>query len=407
MYGLVLMTAMTTAPSTPEFNGYFRDLLFGNCSGYTAPRYNCGGAFYPAGCSGSFYAGCNGCNGDTFLNRVRRWFDRGDCCGGVGSGYGFGCAGSRYGCAGTAAYSCFGSSAAAYSCFGAPAVSYTPVVNGGQSCYGGPTPSAPPPEFNPYPTTPLIPGSGPEPTIPYAPPEAAPGTNLNALRATSSTGNSALVSNNATDSARATVIIRLPADARLFADDRALSLKGAERKFVTPALPASQDFTYRFRVEYERDDETVSVTRKVSVRAGATVAIEFSDLTARAAAGRGPSVGVGSVVVVPASMPAAKPAISESASAASPPSSPVSAHVDRATITVKLPPGTALYVDNRKSPSNDPVRQFTTPPLPAGRDFAYLMKAEIVRNGQTETFTQKVPFRAGERVEVDFSSIGR
>ena len=78
-----------------------------------------------------------------------------------------------------------------------------------------------------------------------------------------------------------------------------------------------------------------------------------------------------------------------------------------ATITVKLPPGATLYVDDRKSPSTDPIRQFSTPPLPAGRDFSYLMKAEIVRNGQTETFTQKVPFRAGERVEVDFGSIGR
>ena len=154
MYGLVLMTAMTTTPNAPEFNGYFRDLFSGNCngcSGYTAPRYNCGGAYYPAG--------CNGCSGDTFMNRVRRWFDRGDCCGGVGSGYGFGCSGSRYGCSGSMAYSCFGSTAAAYSCFGAPAVSYTPVVNGGQSCYGGPIPSAPPPTFDSWPSTPGVPAA--------------------------------------------------------------------------------------------------------------------------------------------------------------------------------------------------------------------------------------------------------
>ena len=83
MYSLVLMTAMSTTPNAPEFNGFFRDLFFGNCSGcsgYTAPRYSCSGSnypagcsgsYYPAGCSGSYYNGCNGCNGDTFLNRVR------------------------------------------------------------------------------------------------------------------------------------------------------------------------------------------------------------------------------------------------------------------------------------------------------------------------------------------------
>jgi uncharacterized protein (TIGR03000 family) len=402
MYGMVLMTAMTAAPDAPRFNGYFRDLLFGNCSGcagYTAPRYNCGGSNYPAGCSGSFYNGCNGCNGDTFLNRVRRFFDRGDCCGGVGSGYGFGCSGARYGCGAASSYSCFGS--AAYSCFGGPAVSYTPVFNGGQSCYGGPVPSAPPPLFDSLPTTP----AGPPPTIPYAPPEVAPAGSLNTA-ARPPANNPALVSNSSAP-ARATVVVRLPADARLFADARQLALTGAERKFVTPELPPNQDFTYRFRVEYERDGETLSVTRKVPVRAGGSVTIEFSDLTAKSAPGPGPAVGGGAVAVTPVARPAetAEPKTAAPAPGAPAPTSPGAA--ERATITVKLPPGATLYVDDRKSPSAEPVRQFSTPPLPAGRDFAYLMKAELVRNGQTETFTQKVPFRAGERVEVDFTAVGR
>ena len=194
---------------------------------------------------------------------------------------------------------------------------------------------------------------------------------------------------------------------RLFADGRPLSLTGAERKFVSPELPPSQDFTYRFRIEYERDGETISVTKKVPVRAGATATIEFTDLTAKSAPERGPRIGAGAVAVVPAAMPVTKQIKPETTTTESKPSLPSTAPSDRATITVKLPPGAALYVDDRKSPSTDPVRQFSTPPLPSGRDFAYLMKAEIVRNGQTETFTQKVPFRAGERVEVDFGSIGR
>ncbi|MFM8272672.1 MAG: TIGR03000 domain-containing protein, partial [Gemmata sp.] len=88
------------------------------------------------------------------------------------------------------------------------------------------------------------------------------------------------------------------------------------------------------------------------------------------------------------------------------PSAPAAPTTDRATITVKLPPGATLYVDDKKSPSKDAVRQFATPPLPAGREFAYQLKAEIVRDGQPETLTQKVPFRAGERIVVDFTSLG-
>jgi len=419
MYSLVLMTAMTTTPEAPQFNGFFRDLFFGNCNGcngcngYTAPRYNscsgCTGSSYLAGCSGSYYNGCNGCNGDTFLNRVRRWFDRGDCCGGSGSGYGFGCSGSRYGCSGTAAYSCFGSSAA-YSCMGGPAVSYAPVMNG-QSCFGTPMPmmGSPAPIFDTLPTTPAIPG--PPPSIPYAPPEAAPGTNMT----TGLKPAGGLVASDVAGSGRATVVVRLPADARLYADARQLGLTGAERKFVTPALPPGQSFTYRFRVEYERDGETVSVTKRVPVHAGGSVTLEFTDLTARAVPEKTPALGGGAFAIIPTANAAAKPEPTPEPKIASPltrpaastPSSPAGAATDRATITVKLPPGATLYVDDRKSPSTDPVRQFSTPPIPAGRDFAYLMKAEIVRNGQTETFTQKVPFRAGERVEVDFTTIGR
>jgi uncharacterized protein (TIGR03000 family) len=399
MYSLVLMTAMTTAPDTPDFNGYFRDLFRGNCAGCygtnLAPRYSCYGGYggcgsyypascqgsaYPVGCSGSFYNGCNGCAGDTFVNRVRRWFDSWGCCGGRSSSYGCG--------------------ATAYSCFGGPAVSYTPVFNGGQSCYGGPIPFAPAPMFDQYPANPAIPGTAPPPpTIPYAPPDPAPGTNLNTGVKPAGHTSSALVSNGATG--RATVIVKLPADARLFADARQLSLTGAERKFVSPELPAGQEFTYRFRIEYDRDGETVSVTKKVPVRAGGTVTVEFADLTAKNAGG-----ATGPVAVTPTANPVEEKPVTPVAHAPGSPN-PGAPTTDRATITVKLPAGAALYVNERRSPSTEAVRQFSTPPLPVGQEFSYLMKAEIVRNGQTETFTQKVPFRAGERVEVDFTAIGR
>jgi len=258
-----------------------------------------------------------------------------------------------------------------------------------------------------------MPGMVPPAAIPYAPPGAAPGFNPQNTGFRPSNDGSALVSNGA--SARATVIVRLPIDARLFADAKALSLTGAERKFVSPELPVGQEFVYRFRVEYERDGETVSVTKKVAVRAGAMLDIEFTDLTAKATtekpAPRQVPSGNTAVAATPTSNPvhpATTPTVATPTSA--PPVAPAPAGQtggDRATITVKLPAGATLFVDDRKSPSTEAVRRFSTPPLPTGRDFAYLMRAEIVRNGQTETFTQKVPFRAGERVDVDFSTIGQ
>jgi uncharacterized protein (TIGR03000 family) len=404
MYSLVLMTAMTGAPNGPEFNGYFRDLLFGcggcncngsssaapaGCTGAYAPRYSC----YGGGCNGSSYTyGCNGCNGNSFLNRVRHWFDPpAGCCGGSGSGYNYGCCGGSgysYGCSGSS-YSCFGSSS---------------------MCYGGSAP-IPTPIYDPYPSYPSLPGvAPPPPSIPYAPPEVAPGpTGLNTGVRPAGHNTAALASNGPTG--RATVLVKLPADARLYADSKALNLTGTERKFVSPELPAGQEFVYRFRAEYERGGETLSVTKKVPVKAGATLTIEFTDLTAAKAApeqnadkknDKGNTViaatptsnsGAGNAIIPSVTPPVAPPVVAP----------PAAGPTERATIAVKLPPGATLFVDGQKSSSNEPFRQFTTPALPTGREFAYLLRAEVVRNGQTETFTQKVPFRAGERVEVDFT----
>jgi len=212
--------------------------------------------------------------------------------------------------------------------------------------------------------------------------------------------------------ARATVIVKLPADARLFADGRALTLTGPERKFVSPELPVDQEFVYRFRAEYERDGEMVSVTKKVPVRANTTAMVEFIDLTAARPAAPTPGTATATGANKSDKEAPGKPTGQEPTRVEPPvapaPTPPVRAPGgDRATITVKLPPGATLYVDDRKSPSQEPVRSFSTPPLPAGREYAYLLKAEVVRNGQPETLTQKVPFRAGERVIVDFTSLGR
>ncbi|MDB5312035.1 MAG: hypothetical protein JWO38_6237 [Gemmataceae bacterium] len=440
MYSLVLMSAMSTAPNTAEFNGYFRDLFRGgNCSGCTGCTGCCGGsARYSCygGCSGSSdYSSCNGCCGGLFSgfgSRVRSWFNAGGCCGG--------CCGGNYarsiGCSGVS-YGCYGS--AAYSCFGGPVAAYTPVFNGGVSCQGGPIMSAPAPVFEPYPSSPSYPG-GPAPVIPYSEPVPAPppgGPGINIERSTSGprpAGYSApaatVVANPGGMANRATVLVRLPADAKLYADGTPLRMTGGERKFVTPELPGGMEFTYRFTVEYERNGEVVSVTKKVPVRAGGSGVVEFADLTATkpvptdgpaAPAGKSESLAAAPVSiskpdptpVVPSVLPGGvNPGTAGGHTPAGPPATAGSGagdpqgRAERATITVKLPAGATLYVDDRKSPSADPVRRFTTPPLPAGREFGYLLRAEVVRNGQPEYVMQKVAFRAGEQVVVDFTTLG-
>lgn len=360
MYSLVLMSAMSTAPTTAEFNGYFRDLFHrGNCAGCT-------------GCNGAERYSCSGCSGLFSGDRVRSLFQPSGCCGGIA--YASGCCGGSM----------------AYSCFGGPVQSYAPMVNGG-----------PVPGYDPYPS---LPGFGvPPPNIPYAPPEVAPPSVSPERTSFGPRPAGAVTSGNNTTN-RATVIVRLPADAQLFADGTALKMTGAERKFITPELPAGMEFTYRFTAEYERNGEVVNVSKKVVVRPGSTAAVAFADLTATKPAPTGSDAPVSkeAVAAAPVSLPKTPVFAPIAPVAVSAPEQPA----QPAQITVKLPQGATLYVDDRKNPSTDSVRKFTTPPLPAGREFGYLLKVEVVRNGMPETLTQKVAFRAGEQVTVDMTSLG-
>ncbi|MBY0513345.1 MAG: TIGR03000 domain-containing protein, partial [Gemmataceae bacterium] len=226
MYSLVLMTAIASAPDTPEFNGKFRDLFSRSNAGCNGCNGCCGGgprvAASPAGCCGG---------GVNFLGIRDRFFGPSNgCCGG-------GC------CGGSVAYSCYGSSP--------------------YGCFGGGVPVVPPPEFaQPVPVG-GVPGYNPN--IPYATPDPAPPSVIPDSRMYQPTQNgySTVSASPANDAMRAVVYVRLPADARLFAEGNLLRLGGTERRFVSPPLPAGQEFTYRFKVEYDRDGETVSVTKKV------------------------------------------------------------------------------------------------------------------------------------------------
>ncbi|GIW84230.1 MAG: hypothetical protein KatS3mg106_743 [Gemmataceae bacterium] len=489
MYSLVLMSAWATLPDTPSFHGFFRDLWArwstAGCQGMsTAPQYGCeggcrgrvfaggcSGAALSAGCYGASYpAGCNGCQGEGLLARLRRFFDRGSCQGASYSAACYGCYGSfSYGCQG-AAYptGCYGS--AALACYGSPSYQYTPMFNGGTSCQGGLVPLAPPPQFDtPGGSAPLP--SVPPPTIPYAPPEAAPPPG--SARRTPATSPSAelpaVPTATGTPGQRGTVIVRLPADARLFAENRQLRQTGAERTFVTPPLPPEREYTYRFRVEYDRHGETVSISRQVKVRPGETVQVTFTDLTARNASGSEarslerlagsptaqdkpkspastPSEGTTAAPTSgekeppahssPPTSPQSDPSSQQQRSAPEPrkgassptdtPASSTTAHFGQpaafsqpatslsgnlttasTTLIVKLPPGATLFVNDQPLPfSPHTVRRFRTPPLPVGQEYAYLLRVEYVRNGQRESLTQKVPFRPGEQIELDLTYSG-
>jgi uncharacterized protein (TIGR03000 family) len=68
--------------------------------------------------------------------------------------------------------------------------------------------------------------------------------------------------------APATIVVSLPADARLTVDDVVTKSTSATRTFSSPALETGRDFHYTLKAEVVRDGKTYTAIRRVAVRAG-------------------------------------------------------------------------------------------------------------------------------------------
>ena len=77
--------------------------------------------------------------------------------------------------------------------------------------------------------------------------------------------------------ARSTIIIDVPADAKLFVDGQLMKSTSTRRVIQTPVLNSDETYYYELRVELERDGKTVSESRRVLIQPGAEVVAAFRD----------------------------------------------------------------------------------------------------------------------------------
>jgi uncharacterized protein (TIGR03000 family) len=108
------------------------------------------------------------------------------------------------------------------------------------------------PEYRPAPGTTPAPGTKPAPgkaPEPVKPPKAT-GDKSTGLPAPAS------------------IIVSVPADARLIVDDVVTKSTSATRLFATPALETGKEFHYTLKAEIVRDGKTYTEVRRVGVKAG-------------------------------------------------------------------------------------------------------------------------------------------
>ena len=78
-------------------------------------------------------------------------------------------------------------------------------------------------------------------------------------------------------STNAKLVVELPANAKLFIDNRPVKATAGVQTFNTPALEPGQAYFYLVRVERRRDGQPVSETRRIIVRAGQVARADFKD----------------------------------------------------------------------------------------------------------------------------------
>jgi uncharacterized protein (TIGR03000 family) len=164
---------------------------------------------------------------------------------------------------------------------------------------------------------------------------------------------------------QATIIVQVPAEAKMFVDGNEANLTSTSRRFITPALEMGRDYFYTIRAEKTRKGEKVAESKRVVFRAGQTVKVNFGDMS--------------TAKVVPQAAPA--------------------------SVTVRLPADARLSVDGIECPLTSATRTFNTPKLDPGQRYVYTLKAEIVREGQTRADSKRVFVEAGKKVDVDFTNL--
>jgi uncharacterized protein (TIGR03000 family) len=237
MYSVVLMMALTGGSESVDFGGR-------RCHGCSSN-----------GCSSSCASSCHGrsrCHGGGLFSRHRcnggGCHGRGHGCNGGGchavshgcngcNGGGHGCHGglfsrlrSRHGCNGGGCHGCNGGG-----CHGGCASS----CSSGCACSGGTT------------TT------GEKVKVMPKEEKKKP-------------------SEEASTSSPATIVVSLPAEAKLTVDGNATRSTTDRRTFTTPALEAGQTFVYSLRAEIVRDGQVAEQIQEVAVRAGETTNVSFT-----------------------------------------------------------------------------------------------------------------------------------
>jgi uncharacterized protein (TIGR03000 family) len=265
MYSVVLATMLTAGAQTTTW-GWHRCHGCSGCHGvYTYNAFSChgcsgcasfcgGGSGWCHGCSGRWCHGCHGCSGVVVV--------LGGCHGCHGC-HSYGCHSYSNGCSCNGFVSCHCSGFVGCHCNGGVVVSerVAPVRS---EAVADPR---------------VTPRNDAE--------RKAVEDALRKVRESKGEGRNGKVERRNSDgegasvpATKARVVVRVPADARLWVDQVECPLPGTVRSFDTPELNPEQNYTYTLRIALQRNGQVVEDSRRIQIVPGRQVEVDFSNVGA-------------------------------------------------------------------------------------------------------------------------------
>jgi uncharacterized protein (TIGR03000 family) len=155
--------------------------------------------------------------------------------------------------------------------------------------------------------------------------------------------------------------VKVPAEAKVFVNDRPTMSTGEQREYVSRNLQAGARYNYDVRVEYIRNGQPVTENKSVQVGAGQTASLDFTG-----------------------------EAVESTAENSAP-----------TTLTVHVPENAKLYLGGRETKSTGSVREFRTTRLPAGSNWAdYTIRAVVDQDGKQLVSEQTISLKAGDSRDI-------
>jgi len=294
-----------------------------------------GGWYSSGGCCGGYYYSSGGSSGGYYRvghHHRTYYYSSGGCCGGYYSSGG--CCGGWYSSGG-----CCGSYIVSYGSSGGCCGSY---YTGNTVIYSTPATSV----IQATPT----PAAGPSPT-PAAPAPGAPvpGPDKGAFFTPSSSG---------------TLVVNVPADAKVYVNDFLTSTTGTVRQYVSRGLEAGRTYSYTIRVETVRDGQTNSETKTVQLSSGRVAEVAFN----------GNSNGT-----------------------------QVAGDAAKTKLTLRVPADAKVTLAGAETNTPGTVREYSTTKLSNGSQWSdYKVVVSVVRDGRMQAKEQTITLIGGENRELSF-----